>query len=125
MRVILWLCLACATMLGARAEAACSTVTAVSGTFATVTSYDLRAGSVPSIALPSTFTCDGAIITLLGTDYARASTTSTNGFRLRSAAGDSIGYKLAADSSGNIAFTQGSTVMIPRTQLHEFSLDKL
>lgn len=110
MRMMLALLACIASVFAARAEAACTVASSVTGGFATVTSYDLRGATVPSIAMPPTLSCNGAIITLLPSDYARATAASTNGFRLKSAAGNSIGYRLSADGAGSVAFTQGSTI---------------
>lgn len=110
MRMMLWLLAALAVLGAGHAEAACTVAPAVTGGFGSVTSYDVRSGVTQTVAVPTTLACNGSIITLLSGDYARMTATSANGFRLKSASGDSIGYRLSADSAGTVAFTQGSTV---------------
>ena len=113
MRVILWLSALTALLIlsPTRAEAAaCAVAPAVAGNMGSITSYDLRAGSAPVVTLPSTLTCSGSVVSVMPGDYARATATSGNSFRLKSASGASIGYRLSADSGGTMKFTQGSTI---------------
>lgn len=113
MRLIAWLAavVSLSTLLFAEpAQAACSVAPAITGDLGAVTSYDLRAGPATPTAMPAMLRCTGTVLTVMSTDYARATATSANSLRLRSSGGASIGYRLSADSAGNVAFTQGSTI---------------
>lgn len=92
------------------ADAACTLATGASVDFGQRTSYDVRAGGAPPLAAPQTLACNGSVLSLVATDYARATTTSANGFQLRSAGGDAIGYRLSADPSGAYGFAQGGAI---------------
>lgn len=103
---LLWLLLAAQT-----AHAACATTASATADLGNRTSYDVRGGSVPAVATSPTLTCiGGSLLSILSTDHARATFTSTGNFRLRSAAGDTIGYKLSPDSAGNLTVSQGGSV---------------
>jgi spore coat protein U-like protein len=92
------------------AHAACTLATAVTAPLGTRTSYDMRTTLGTAQAAPAQLACSGSMLSLLSSDYVRATTTSTNAFRLRSAAGQSIGYRLSVDAAGNMAFAQGKTI---------------
>lgn len=95
---------------GARAEAACNVVTPVSANFAQGTSYDVQSASVASVGSGAGFACSGSTILLIGTNTAKATVTSANGFRLSAGGSDSVTYKVSADPGATVTFTQGGTV---------------
>lgn len=98
------------TMLAAgRADAACTLQPATSGSFA-LNSYELQAGVTGSISVSPSLSCNGAVVSVLSTDHARATAASANGFRLGNGAGDTIGYRLSADSGGQYSFGPGITI---------------
>lgn len=112
MRLTLFrLCLTLAALLigGGVANAGCTTSSA-SLTFAQSSSYAVQGGAAPQVSGAAGINCTGALISVLGGSYARATTTSANGFALKTAGGDSIPYQLSADSGGTVVFTQGGTV---------------
>ena len=93
-----------------QAQAACTRTAATTTTFAPGSSYDIRAGSVATVAAPSSFSCSGTAIVILSSNNATATVNSTNNFTLKNAAGDAIAYRLSADSGGTKAFTQGGSI---------------
>ncbi|GGB28507.1 lipoprotein [Sphingomonas metalli] len=97
-------------LLAQPARAACTLASAVTNDFGSRTSYDVRTATGGSQALPTQLSCNGSILGVFSADYMKATATSTNAFRLRSASGDTIGYRLSADSAGSYAFTQGGTI---------------
>lgn len=107
LRLLLLLALAAASQT---ANAACSAAASVMADIGAHTSYDVRAGGVPAVAAPATLNCSGSLLSLVATDYARATTTSANGFQLRSATGEAIAYQLSADPAASHPLTQGGTI---------------
>lgn len=107
-----------ALLLAAPAQAANCTVTATTNAnLGSQTSYTVIGGTVPTVTTTAGLDCPGALLNLLSADYARATATSSNGYTLRSAAGDAISYRLSADPSGSITFTQGGSVDYMNPQL--------
>lgn len=101
----------------APSHAACTLGSAVTATFAARSSYDVRTAAGTAQAVPTQLSCSSALVSLLATDYVRAQVTSAGAFRLRSPAGDGIGYRLSADAAGTYAFTQGGSVNYMDTTL--------
>ncbi|WP_156680825.1 Csu type fimbrial protein [Sphingomonas profundi] len=97
-------------LLAGPAQAACTLASATTAIFAPASSYDVRSGSIATITAPQSFACNGSIISIVASNYARATMTSTNGFKLRNASGDTIGYRLSADAAGTTTFNGGATV---------------
>lgn len=93
-----------------QAQAACTLATATATNFAPGSSYDIRNGAVATVAAPPSLSCGGTLIVLLSSNSARATVNSANNFTLRNGAGDSIAYRLSADSAGTRRFTQGGTI---------------
>ena len=79
-------------------------------TLAPSTSYDVRGGTVPSVAGSAGLSCTGTALSVLGGSYARATITSANDFRLVAPTGDAITYAVSADSGATQTFTQGGTI---------------
>jgi len=90
------------------ALAACVTASGAL-TFAPVSSYDVRGGTVAVVSGSAGLSCSGSVLTVLGGNSARATVTSLNQFRLVQGA-DAIAYQLSADANASTPFTQGSTV---------------
>lgn len=104
--LLCWLLLAAGT-----AHAACAVASTAAADIGTRTSYDMRAGGIAAVASAPTLSCTGgSLLSLTANDYVTATTTSTNAFRLRSASGDTIAYRLAADAAGSFVFTQGGSI---------------
>ncbi len=91
------------------AWAACTLAGGVTAGFGTRTSYDVRAATGGPLAVPTQFSCAKPMPGLLSGDFVSATAVSSNGFRLRSDAGDTIAYRLSADSAGTMTFSQGGT----------------
>jgi spore coat protein U-like protein len=119
MPLIARLLLALTTLLfAAPAMAANCTVTAsTNANLGSQTSYTVLAGTVPTVSGSAGLSCSGALLSLLSTDYARATASSVNGFALRNASGDAIAYRLSADQNGTFSYTQGGTVDYLNPQL--------
>ena len=97
-------------LAGQAAHANCALPGVVAADFGARTSYDLRAGTIATVAVPPTLACNGSVLSLVTSDYMDATATSAGSFQLRSAAGEAIGYRLSADSAGAYAFSQGGTI---------------
>jgi spore coat protein U-like protein len=97
-------------MLSPAAQAACSLATSTTTTFAAGSSYDVQAGTIPQVTAPTSLSCNGSLISLISSNSAKATATSTNNFKLKDADGDTINYRLSADSAGSYTFTQGGTI---------------
>lgn len=110
MPLIRRLLLALALLLAPVAAHAACQVSNGSATFAASSSYAVQANSVAQIVAPAGFSCNGSLITVVGSSYARATVTSANGFRLVGPTGDRIAYAASADANGAYPFTQGGTV---------------
>lgn len=111
MSVILRMLLAAVAILAAsEARAACAITPSHGVAFAPASSYDVRAGSVPTVGTSAGFSCNGSVITVFGGNRAQATVTSANGMRLRGPGGDLVPYRLSADPGGVHAFAQGSTI---------------
>ncbi|MBA2934772.1 spore coat protein U domain-containing protein [Sphingomonas sp. CGMCC 1.13654] len=105
------LILALLMMLGlAGAANATCTTSAQSLTFASGSTYDVKASSVANISGKAGLSCTGSVLNILGASYAKATMTSLNGFVLKSSTGGSIPFQVAADSGFTVPFTQGGTV---------------
>ncbi|KQN94319.1 hypothetical protein ASE95_05660 [Sphingomonas sp. Leaf231] len=78
-------------------------------TFTPRSTYDVRESRVDGVAGSAGFTCSGSLISIISSNRARATATSTNGFTLRSG-GASIPYRLSADAAGNYALNGGATI---------------
>jgi len=91
------------------AHATC-TVSSQSLTFASGSTYDVKASAVASIAGKAGLACTGSVLNVLGASYARATMTSANAFVLKSSTGGSIPFQVAADQGFTVPFTQGGTV---------------
>ena len=76
-------------------------------TFATSSSYDVKAQVVPNASGAAGLSCSGTLLSLLGGGYAKATLTSVNGYTLTNGS-DAIGYQLAADSGFTQAFSAGT-----------------
>lgn len=98
--------------LSAQAQAACTLPATTTTNFAAASSYDVRTpGGIPTVAAPTSLKCSGSLISVgSSSNTATATVQSTNGFKLKSSAGDTISYRLSADSSGSYTFTQGGTI---------------
>ncbi|WP_187336692.1 Csu type fimbrial protein [Novosphingopyxis iocasae] len=99
-----------ALLLPGSARAACSLASNASASLGTAGSYAVKAGQVAQTSAQSGLTCTGAVLSVLSTNYARASASSTNGFRLRANSSDTIAYRLSADPGGTFSFNQGATI---------------
>lgn len=111
MPVILRILFALAALFGAaEAHAACAIAPPQGAAFAPASSYDVRAGSIPTVSTGAGFSCNGSIITLFGGNRAQATVTSANAMRLRGPGGDLIPYRLSADPAGAFPYTQGATI---------------
>lgn len=99
------------------AAANCTVTASTSANLGSQSSYTVIGGTVPTVTTTAGLNCPGALLNLLSTDYARATANSSNGFNLRSAAGDSIAYRLSADANGSFTFAQGGTVDYMNPQL--------
>ncbi|WP_157602942.1 spore coat protein U domain-containing protein [Sphingomonas sp. PR090111-T3T-6A] len=101
-----------AVLLPGAAEAASyCTVSSPAFTFQPSSSYDVQAQAIPAIGGQAGLTCNASSISLLGTNYANATMTSANGFKLMAGpGGDAIPFSVSADQAGTIPFTQGGTV---------------
>lgn len=88
------------------AKAGCAASAAGLG-FGSVPSYDVQTNAVATAAGLAGLTCSGSFLGILGGSYAKATITSSNNFKLRSAANEQIDYQLSADPGGTIVFQQG------------------
>ncbi|GLI99900.1 hypothetical protein Sbs19_37180 [Sphingobium sp. BS19] len=92
------------------ASAAC-TVSAVSGSLGTQSSYSVQTGGAARTKIGAGFTCSGALITLVSSNSANATMTTTNQFKLkRAGSSDAIQYAVSADPGGTLPFSNNSTV---------------
>jgi spore coat protein U-like protein len=112
MSVTLRILLALLVLLGvsARADAACQITSPVSIGLTTSSSYDVKAGMIATVGSTGGFACNGSIISLLSANYARATMTSANGFKLSAGGSDTISYTVSADAAGTYKFTQGGSI---------------
>lgn len=94
--------------LGSAASAAC-TASSQSLTFAQSSSYSVQSGSIATVSGAAGLSCTGSLLSVLGSGYARATVTSTNGFKLTKGS-DQIAYRVSADANGTYTFTQGGTI---------------
>jgi spore coat protein U-like protein len=106
-----------ALALAGTARAQCAPPATATARFADSTSYDLRGGTIATAQSETQLSCSGTVVNLLTTNRATATTSSANGFRLRSAAGDTVAYRLSADEGGSFPFTQGGSVDYYNPQL--------
>jgi len=104
------LLLIAALLLSAPAQATCSLASSSTTSFTSGSSYDVRAGTIAAVAAPPSLSCSGSVIALLSSNSATATANSSNGFKLKNAAGDAIAYRLSADTAGTYSFSQGSTI---------------
>lgn len=96
---------------GVAEAASYCTVSNPAFTFQPSSSYDVQAQTIPAINGSAGLTCNASAIALLGTNYANATMTSANGFKLLTGPGsDAIPFSVSADQAGTIPFTQGGTV---------------
>ncbi|QDZ08268.1 spore coat protein U domain-containing protein [Sphingomonas panacisoli] len=112
MRMILRALLVLAGLaLSTEAQALCSLQPTTTTTFTAASSYDVRtAGAIATVTAPTSLNCNGSLISIATVNTAKATVLSTNGFKLKNAAGDAISYRLSADSAGSYTFTQGGTI---------------
>lgn len=106
----LLLALAVALLWGADARAACAVAPATSLQFSDSSTFDVREAKVAPVSGTAGLSCNGSVLTVLGSDYARATATSANGFQLRSSRGITLPYRLSADSGGSYAFNSTPTI---------------
>lgn len=78
--------------------------------FGTVSTFDVREQKVPVVSGSAGLGCNGSIISVVTSNYARARATSAGGFRLRDAAGNAIRYRLSADAGGKYPLSGGASV---------------
>jgi spore coat protein U-like protein len=107
MRLIVALLLALG--LAGAAQATCKT-SSPALSFASGSTYDVKSSAVASVSGSAGLSCTGSVLNILGASYAKAATTSANGFLLKSASGASIPFQVAADQNFTTTFTQGGTV---------------
>ncbi|MET0337248.1 MAG: spore coat protein U domain-containing protein [Caulobacter sp.] len=79
-------------------------------TMAQSSSYAVQDNSVPQVSGQAGFSCTGALISLLGGGYARATFNSLNSFQLKTAGGDAIPYKLTVDPGGTVPINQNTQI---------------
>ncbi|WP_245196743.1 Csu type fimbrial protein [Sphingomonas jejuensis] len=95
---------------GTEARAACSVAPAGSLLFADSSTFDVREAKVAQVSGSGGLTCNGSVLTVISSDYARATATSANGFQLRSSSGVTLPYRLSADSGGTYSFNTTPTI---------------
>lgn len=98
-----------ALMMAMPAFAACSVAAATTGNLGSQSSYDIAAGYRTPLALPPSLSCSGAVVSLGTPNRAQATVNSTNNFVLKGPGGNTLRYRLSADSAGSFAFSQGQT----------------
>lgn len=98
-------------LIGGEAHAACQVTASTPLSLGSASSYDVRAGGVARTSSFAGFRCNGSVISLLSSNYARATMTSTNNFKLaRAGSSDTIPITVSADQNGTYAFSQGGTI---------------
>jgi spore coat protein U-like protein len=101
--------LICIASLGGRAYAGCVPAS-TNVTFAPSSSYSVLDGSIAQVSGQAGLACTGALLSVLGGSYARATFNSANAFKLKNAGGDLIPYRLSVDSGGLMVIAQNGTV---------------